>query len=1052
MASALTSLPSNIIRRASSYVSNSKQNGAPVVDAPESKEQSSFKLLQDFREQVKKGLPFSLDLAAIPGIVDALRHNNAIDDRKMLLENLLVFLSRLPQDTFATKLQNKVVELLYNDLPHPPATYLGNQAGRPYARSVQQVHPLPRDALPDAGLVFDTLLKREKFVKHPAGLSSMMFSFAALVIHTVFRTSHEDVNINETSSYVDLSPLYGHNQEAQDKVRNRNGRGELHPDTFAEDRLLLLPPAVCVILVLFSRNHNYIAKKLLEINERGTFVDPDNMSRDDPNHDQKLQKQDEELFQTARLINCTWFASAVFSDYFSAILGLVRQGSSWSLNPFGEIRKEDHSLFERGRGNVCSVEFNCLYRWHATTSVEDEQWVHDAFGNIFPGKTPDELSVADFKAAAKQLQARAPDVTEWTFGNLQRGDDGTFKDEDLANVLHNATDHAAGAFKARGTPHIMRLHEIMGIEQNRRWGVCSLNDFRQFLGLKTYSTFLEWNSDPEVADAAEKLYGDINMLELYVGLQAEEAKPVVAGAGLCPSYTISRAILSDAIALTRGDRFYTADYTPFNMTAWGFADCQRDPTAPGYGSTLGRLFLRTLPNHFSHNSTYTWFPLMTPQAMKPILTKLGDIQLYDFRRPTVKNDAVTVSGYREVVEVLKSTDRFIIPKHTRQATVVRGAGFFIASEDMARGEREQRVMLKALTEAPGGIGKITTYFYQKTRELMLQGSYTCVGTTTRNVDLARDVLKYVPIYWACELAGIPLSTKENPEEGAWTVKELYGALTEIYSYLFLDIALSQTLKLQEKVKGHISKLLRYIKAEYSVGSKLSISGVFETLSHIINGRSDHDEVIRRFNNIGYDINTLANTILAILVGSTVELSQSLIHLVNFFLDENKPNDVQILASKTKFDTKDEATLQGFVLEALRLDPAFRGVIRETARDDVIGGQKVPAGTSIFINIASANLDAEAFPEPKTVDPTRSPLQRYPVGDGVQRCLGQDLSTKIMVHTLRGVFAFNKVRRAPGQSAGLKRFKSDTMRTSNWEYMSRDQKQTPWATSFVVQFG
>lgn len=33
----------------------------------------------------------------------------------------------------------------------------------------------------------------------------------------------------------------------------------------------------------------------------------------------------------------------------------------------------------------------------------------------------------------------------------------------------------------------MRLHEIMGIEQNRRWGVCSLNDFRTFLGLKRES-------------------------------------------------------------------------------------------------------------------------------------------------------------------------------------------------------------------------------------------------------------------------------------------------------------------------------------------------------------------------------------------------------------------------------------------------------------------------------------------------------------------------------------------------------------------------------------
>lgn len=96
----------------------------------------------------------------------------------------------------------------------------------------------------------------KQFVKHPAGLSSLMFAFAALVIHTCFRTSHTDWTINETSSYVDLSPLYGVDQKSQDTVRVKDGRGLLHPDTFAEDRLLLLPPAVCVLLVLFSRNHN----------------------------------------------------------------------------------------------------------------------------------------------------------------------------------------------------------------------------------------------------------------------------------------------------------------------------------------------------------------------------------------------------------------------------------------------------------------------------------------------------------------------------------------------------------------------------------------------------------------------------------------------------------------------------------------------------------------------------------------------------------------------------------------------------------------------------
>jgi hypothetical protein len=83
---------------------------------------------------------------------------------------------------------------------------------------------------------------------------------------------------------------------------------------------------------------------------------------------------------------------------------------------------------------------------------------------------------------------------------------GSFKDSDLASLLQGAlviiifylaieltycfrTSHRAASFGARGTPAVMRLHEIMGIEANRAWGVCSLNDFRKFLGLKS-----EWLS------------------------------------------------------------------------------------------------------------------------------------------------------------------------------------------------------------------------------------------------------------------------------------------------------------------------------------------------------------------------------------------------------------------------------------------------------------------------------------------------------------------------------------------------------------------------------
>lgn len=78
-------------------------------------------------------------------------------------------------------------------------------------------------------------------------------------------------------------------------MRDRaSGRGLLYNDTFAEERLFFQPPAVNALLVLFSRNHNYIAKMLLNINERKEWVDPP------PEDPVARTKQDEELFQIAR--------------------------------------------------------------------------------------------------------------------------------------------------------------------------------------------------------------------------------------------------------------------------------------------------------------------------------------------------------------------------------------------------------------------------------------------------------------------------------------------------------------------------------------------------------------------------------------------------------------------------------------------------------------------------------------------------------------------------------------------------------------------------------
>ena len=54
--------------------------------------------------------------------------------------------------------------------------------------------------------------------------------------------------------------------------------------------------------------------------------------------------------------------------------------------------------------------------------------------------------------------------------------------DDLANILHNATETSASAFKARGIPSVLRVIEVLGIEQARSWGVCSVrSDYNLFV-------------------------------------------------------------------------------------------------------------------------------------------------------------------------------------------------------------------------------------------------------------------------------------------------------------------------------------------------------------------------------------------------------------------------------------------------------------------------------------------------------------------------------------------------------------------------------------------
>lgn len=109
------------------------------------------------------------------------------------------------------------------------------------------------------------------------------------------KTPNPNFNISSTSSYLDLAPLYGNNDEEQQAVRTMKD-GMLKPDTFSEFRVLGFPPGVSAFLVLFNRFHNYVAGELKRINEEGRFSPNPHLSKEDAE-----KKVDKDLFNTARL-------------------------------------------------------------------------------------------------------------------------------------------------------------------------------------------------------------------------------------------------------------------------------------------------------------------------------------------------------------------------------------------------------------------------------------------------------------------------------------------------------------------------------------------------------------------------------------------------------------------------------------------------------------------------------------------------------------------------------------------------------------------------------
>lgn len=763
---------------------------------------------------------------------------------------------------------------------------------------------------------------------------------------------------------------------------------------------------------MLNRFHNHVVEQLAEVNENGRFTKPGSNPRV-PDTEANWAKYDEDLFQTGRLITCGLYINITLYDYLRTIVNLNRSNSTWCLDPRAQM--EQAGATPSGLGNQCSVEFNLAYRWHSTIAHGDEKWIEQIYYDLM-GKPADQVTMPELLAGMKKVEGMLdPDPSKREFAHLKRGADGKFNDEELVAILKNATEDVASSFGPRNVPKALRSIEILGMEAARRWHVGSLNEFRKHFGLKTYDTFEEINSDPEIANTLRHLYEHPDYVELYPGIVSEEAKePMAPGVGICPTYTISRAVLSDAVALVRGDRHYTVDYNPRNLTNWGYNECRYDLNI-NQGCVFYKLATRAFPNWYAPDSIYAHYPMTIPTENRVIMKDLGRENDYSYDPPSFTPSRVNLTSHQAAKQVVENPKDF-------KASISTGL-----SELFGKGEfdlKQQDAMVKAF--ATEDFPKLVKKFYEETTLHLIQQNGAKLANINQ-VDITRDVGNAAHVYFASALFGLPIKTEENPQ-GLFTEHEMYMILTTIFTALYFDVDAPKSYSLNRAATAVSQQLGNVVEATVKADTNNGLlSGLMNQFRPHNNAlREFGTESLRRLKESGLNSSEITwSQIIPTIVSLVPNQGQAFTQVIEYYTGEGKQHLAEINRLAKEESADNDEKLYRYCMEAIRINGTF-GAYREAQSAVTVEDNgktvNIQPGNKVFASFVQANHDPSVFPEPNTVNLDR-PLESYLQGQAITS-FGQQITKIALVAMLRVVGRLQNLRRAGGEQGQLKKIKQE----------------------------
>ncbi len=318
---------------------------------------------------------------------------------------------------------------------------------------------------------------------------------------------------NEITAFIDASMVYGSDAETAEALRGEGGKLLLD-----DEDLLLITEGGNVLAgdVRAGENVALTSMQTLFPREHNRWVDK--LAKQDPS------LSDDELYQAARQMVEAEIQAITYNEFLPLLVG--------------EDAIAAYEGYDPTVNTGISVEFStAVFRLgHSLLSPEIQRLEED--GSVIAAGN---LSLRDAFFSPEEITGNGG------IDPILRGlADGTAQELDTQIV----EDVRSALFGAPGEGGLDLA--VLNIERGRDLGVPTYNDLREAVGLTRAEDFGDITSDAALADALEEVYGDVNLVDAWIGGLAEDP----TGGGIVGEL-FATVIIDQFERLRDGDPFWS---------------------------------------------------------------------------------------------------------------------------------------------------------------------------------------------------------------------------------------------------------------------------------------------------------------------------------------------------------------------------------------------------------------------------------------------------------------------------------------------------------------